>query len=488
MAGRQCGYRRHRSRRNALARDQRAGAPVTDRQYPVRDLEQSILGAILIRPENLALLPSLESPDFRSPMARLCWEAIRNLESRNLAIDPVTVADEASQSRAHQSDFKQDRESKHSEVVAYLGECALKVPTADNAIEYARRLRDNTLRLRLLETALEIQAHAKNEDMTGADILSMALGGLSVLDAEQPERVRSIGEIVRTRIQQLEDVARERALGTQTLSGYPTGIDKLDEKLGGWQPGIVSLIAARPGMGKSSLGLATADAATAKGFGVHVFSLEDTDQAYADRTMARTSQVSAEQIRNCDLSQQDLMAIQGQLPQITKRKHWLFDDRSGITAQEIVRSVRRHLKRNNTKLVVVDYVQLVARPHPRMTSHEALSEIITTFADAAKHDRVAYVVMSQLNREIEKREDKRPLLADLRESGSLEERAKCVVAVYRGAAYGQPPKKGIDYPKDQSPPTQYDFERTVQLIVLKNSNGRTGTIRAMWHGPTTRME
>jgi replicative DNA helicase len=109
-----------------------------------------------------------------------------------------------------------------------------------------------------------------------------------------------------------------------------------------------------------------------------------------------------------------------------------------------VRSVRRHRRANATNVVIVDYVQLVQRPHPRMSAHEALSEIVTTLADAAKQDRMAYVVMSQLNRGLEQRNDKRPQLSDLRESGSLEERAKCVIGLYRGSYYGAP-TKGIDY-------------------------------------------
>lgn len=445
----------------------------------VSDLEQSVIGAVIIDPSALALLPSLDSLDFRSPIARLTWDAIRNLETRNQPIDVVTIADEASRYRADDKDTQADRDQKHSQIQAYLGDCALTVPTHDNAIEYARRLRDNTLRHRLLDTAREILSHASQQDMTGAEILSMALAGLSMLDAEQPEQARSIGDVIRRRMKQLDEIA------TGALSGFTTGVKILDDKIGGWQPGIVSLIAARPGMGKSSLGLATADACSFASHGVHVFSLEDTEAAYADRTMSRTSGVPAESIRNCKLSSKDLQEIQSTIPQVTKRANWIFDDRSGISALEIVRSVRRHKKRNGTRVAIVDYIQLVAKPSPRMTSHEALSETITTFADAAKQDKIAYVVMSQLNREIEKREDKRPQLSDLRESGSLEERSKCVVGLYRGATYGKKPKKGVDY--QVAEPSQEDFEKQIQLLVLKNSNGRTGRVFAEWHGPTTRI-
>lgn len=448
------------------------------------ELEKSVIGSILLRADTLALLPSLESADFPSPIAHYTWNAIRNLETRSLPIDSVTIADEVARHRVDDRDSEGDRQRKHAEVIAFLGDCALTVPTVDNAVEYARRLRDNSLKRRLLESLAEVRQSA--DDLTGAELLSMALGGLSLLDAEQPEQARSIGDVVKRRLAQLDEIARERAEGRVSLSGFPTGVAILDEKLGGWQPGIVSLIAARPGMGKSSLGLATADAASAAGFGVHVFSLEDTEQAYADRTMARTSGVSAESIRNCELQRGEMQSLQAALPSITRRQAWIFDDRSGITAQEIVRSVRRHRRANATRIAIVDYIQLVAKPHPRMTAHEALSEIISTFADAAKQDGIAYVVMSQLNRKIEERTDKRPLLSDLRESGSLEERSKCVVGMYRGAAYGGKPKKGVDY--QVSEPSQEEFERQVQLLVLKNSNGRTGMVRATWHGPTTRIE
>ena len=192
-------------------------------------------------------------------------------------------------------------------------------------------------------------------------------------------------------------------------------------------------------------------------------------------------------MRNAELSRGDVEELSGTLRTLGRRKGWLLDSRSGITADEIIRSVRRRKRENGTKVVLVDYVQLVKKP-PRVSPHEALTDIVTSFSDAAKQDGMAYVVMSQLNRELEKRTDKRPQLSDLRESGSLEERAKCVVGVYRGSVYGRP-QKGIDWdPTKEREPTEGEFEQTAQLIVLKNSNGRTGLVRAKWHGPTTRME
>jgi replicative DNA helicase len=438
------------------------------------ELERSVLGAVILRPDTLALLPSLSTADFAGYRARATWDAIRSLEAAGKPIDLTLLGAEL------------ERHEKLEAVGwAYLGECALHVPTIGNAIEYAKQIRDAALRRRLLASIAEI-AETASHGATGAELLSMAIRGLSALDAEQPEDASAIGQVVKRRIAQLDQIARERATGQSIMTGFPTGVEKLDDHIGGWQAGIVSIVAARPAMGKSSLGLATADASSKAGHGVHLFSLEDTEASYADRTLSRTSRVHAELLRGADLNVGQLRDVTDAYRKIDQRKGWIVDSRSGISADEIVRSVRRRKKDNGTKVAIVDYVQLVKRP-ARMSAHEALSEIVTTLADAAKQDGLAYVVMSQLNREIEKRDDKRPQMSDLRESGSLEERAKCIVGVYRGSEYG-PPKKGIDYHDGHPAPSEEEFKQQVQLLIMKNSNGRTGVVRAKWDGPITRMD
>lgn len=439
--------------------------------HAASELEQSVIGAILLDPTTLSLLPTLETEDFQTLAAKYAWQAIRNLEAKALPVDVVTVGTEL------------ERQGVGDVVgFAWLGECAMRVPIVSNAIEYARLIRESSLKNRVLRDLAHLIGAKDDPEVSGPELLTQALKALSKFDAEQPEQSSPIGDIVLRRIKQLDQIAKG-----EMQTGYPTGIAKLDEKLGGWQPGIVSLVAARPAMGKSSLGLATADVATAAGYGVHLFSLEDTESAYADRSMSRTSGVAAETIRSCNFQRGEMAALNDATRKLGRRKGWLVDGRSGVTADEIVRSVRRRKRENDTRIVIVDYIQLVKRPS-RMSPHEALSEIITTLADAAKQDGLAYVVMSQLNRELEKREDKRPQMSDLRESGSLEERAKCIVGVYRGSVYGDP-KPNVDYdPKQTSAPSKEQFEQTVQLLVLKNSNGRTGLVKAHWHGPTTRME
>lgn len=449
----------------------------TDPHKALASLEASILGAVLLDNGTLAQFPRLEVSDFLNSKHRAVFAAMRNLEARNQPIDTVTI----------------ESELQRAGVVAIgpadLGELALCVPTVDNAIEYVRQIRNASLARRIRLVVSELLEQDPND---GGELLSMAWAALSKLDEDQQDATSTISELVRRRFKQLEQIAEERRTGARTMTGFPTGAAKLDEKLGGWQPGIVTIVAARPGMGKSSLGLASADAVSAAGFGVHLFSLEDTEEAYADRTLSRASEVPAEKLRNADLTVGACGAI-SRAHVALKGRRWLVDSRSGITADEIVRSVRRHRKTNQTRVAIVDYVQLVARQRgSRLSRHEELTEIVTTLADAAKHDGIAYVVMSQLNRQLETRSDKRPQLSDLRESGSLEERAKCVVGIYRGSVYGDP-VKGVDwdngwgYGLDHAP-SKDAFEATAQLLVLKNSNGRTGAVFAHWSGPTTRIE
>lgn len=446
----------------------------------LRDLEASILGGILLQPDTLGELPTLEVDDFRDLKHRLVFSAMRQLEAKGVAIDSVTI--EAEIARMH----------GHAEQIGgfgFLGELALRVPTVSNVHEYARQVREASLGRKVFDALDGVMRQAARDELTGAETLSMALAALSRIDAEQPDSAVSIATLVKRRMSQLDKIAQERINGTRSMTGYPTGIAGLDEKIGGVQAGIVTIVAARPGMGKSSLGLAIADASSAAGFGAHVFSLEDSEDAYADRGLSRESQVPAEAMRNVALNRVQIADITHAMSRLRGRK-WLIDNRSGITADEIVRSVRRKRRENGTRVVIVDYVQLIRRPH-RMSPHEALTEIITTLADAAKQDGLAYVVMSQLNREVEKRQDKRPLLADLRESGSLEERCRCAIGVYRGSYYGGP-VKGIDWDPDweghRFAPSPDEHAGQVQLCVMKNSNGRTGTVFAHWNGPTTRME
>ena len=437
------------------------------------ELEASVLGSLLERPELLEQLDWLEVTHFGHPHARLVFQAIRNLEAASKPVDVVTVGSALQASGYLNSEINQK----------YLSDCCYAAANASNVVTYAELVRDAALNR---SVRLALSAVLESDVIEGQELLGTALAALTALDTGDGGAPDDVYALVRRRFAQLEEIARLRATGERTMTGYPTGVRALDEHIGGWQPKIVTIVCARPGMGKSSLGLATADATSAAGFGVHLFSLEDSEEAYADRAMSRVSRVAAEEMRNAHLSSADCSSISRATSQLRDRR-WIIDGRSGVTADEIVRSVRKYRKANNTRVVIVDYIQLVAKARGSMarSTHEVLTEVVTTLANAAKQDGLAYVVMSQLNRDLEKRQDKRPMMSDLRESGSLEERAKCVVAMYRGAYYSQDPVVGVDYEKGDPAPCRADFAKSVQLLILKHNNGATGSVSAQFHGPTT---
>ena len=267
----------------------------------------------------------------------------------------------------------------------------------------------------------------------------------------------------------------------------------LDEKLGGYQPGIVTIVAGRPGMGKSSVFLAGADAATAAGYGVHIFAFEDSEESLADRAMAGLSGVAAEAIRSMSINRGEMRQIGDALNVLKARRRWLIEDRPSPYVDDIVRAARREQAANGTKLAIVDYVQLLRGPRGRKyrvaDREQELSDIGTELMLAAREDGIAYLLGSQLNRDCERRDDKRPVVSDMRGSGTLEERAKCVVMVYRGCVYG-PAVEGVDERRDERGeylPDGDEWARMMELLVEKNSNGRTGRVIATFDGPTMRV-
>lgn len=434
--------------------------------------ERALVGGVLIDPAVYDLV-SLDSSHFSHPMAAMAWEAIASLRADGVAIDPVTITSAIDPAPGTQADG----------MMPWLSQCAIDTPTADNCEFYAEIVREGHVTRAALVALSDIQQRAGNGELAGDELVGAALQALSRIDTEQPDAAITIGEAIRDRFQQLEQMVRDRAEGRVTLAGAPTGVEKLDRMLGGFRWGLACIVCGRPGMGKSSLALGVADANTGVGHGVHEFSLEDTRDTRADRAVSRLSGVSSQSMQRGQLTYEDMYRVREAAGILWKRKNWLVDDRSGISAEEIVRSVRRRARDNGTQVVIVDYLTLLRRPSHVKSELEWHTHSMNVLADAAKQDNMAYVVLAQLNREVERRPDKRPLLSDLRQTG--EERAKQVIALYRGSYYGAP-KKGVDYePPDELPPEGDDWEGRVDLLVLKNQNGETGIVRARWDGPTT---
>ena len=443
------------------------------------EAEAGVLGGILLRNEVLAELPELEPMDFYDHKHKVVFEAMRNLEARATPIDVTTL----------EVQIPHDKQAAIGGVT-FLYELTLRVPTLDNVRIYADIVRSFHRARQVMVTAGEIAERGYEPDLDVAEYIAESERAiLRVAHQETAWKPRSMADIAKSRIKALDALAQRRAAGQITPTGIPTGVERLDGHLGGLPFKVVSVIAARPKMGKSSLALSVADAATAAGYGAQVFSLEDGEDVYGDRGLARLSGVPAEKMRNGDLQRGDLDPIVRAVAELRRRENWRVDERV-LTAQEICRELRRAKAQiPNFALGIVDYLQIVRR-NQRLNEDQALREILGELTACAKDLGIALLVLSQLNRDLEKREDKRPTLADLRGSGAIEEMARVIIFLYRGSVYYDSPKKGIDY--ECNCPASFcrcladpeDFQRTVQLIIAANNQGQTGRVFARWSGPT----
>lgn len=452
--------------------------------------EASVLGGVLLRRAALdePAVAALEVPDFYGPKHQAVWMAMRNLEATSQPIDPITV------------EVELQRLGKLDAVggLAFLGELALITPTAERTADYAALVGKLSTRRKVIAACSDVldrlyAADEDDEDLNGSAAKTFAASVIQRVEVRSESTARTIGAVVKARLDQLDRIYEARQRGEDALTGVPTGIAALDEKLGGYQPGIVTIVAGRPGMGKSSVFLAGADAATAAGYGVHIFAFEDSEESLADRAMAGLSGVAAEAIRSMSINRGEMRQIGDALNALKARKRWLIEDRPSPYVDDIVRAARREQAANGTKLAIVDYVQLLRGPRGRKyrvaDREQELSDIGTELMLAAREDGIAYLLGSQLNRDCERRDDKRPVVSDMRGSGTLEERAKCVVMVYRGCVYG-PAVEGVDERRDgrgEYLPDGDEWARMMELLVEKNSNGRTGRVFATFDGPTMRV-
>jgi len=444
--------------------------------------EASVLGGCMLEPSLLGEL-ELETDDFADLRHRAIFEAMRNLVAEGVAVDSLTVG----------SKIEQVGKLDAIGGFGYLEIIKLEMPIASNVIEYARHVRDESIKRKLVESMGSSLARWKEGGVTGRELLDDTLQALNRLDQDEiKDDTQHIAPLTKEHIRWLEaESARRNAGGVAQLTGFPTGVKALDEMIGGWQPGIVSVVCARPGHGKSSLCLASAISSSAAGIGVHVFSLEDPRRIYMNRAIAHVSGVAISKISTGDFNKADLYKFTMAAQELTRAdRPWMIDDRSGITSDDVVRSVRRHQRKNGTRLVIVEYLQLIKRSRNSIakSKREQIGDSLNEMADAAKNDGMAYIVVSQLNRDIEKRDDRRPQESDLRESGTIEERAKCIVGVYRGQKVSPDPQPGIDADYDGNVMSSKRFAETVQLLIMKNSQGPAPErVIAGWHGETTRI-
>ena len=396
-------------------------APRGADRTPPQDMnaEQCVLGAMLMSKDAIAdVVEVLRGNDFYRPAHEQVYEAVIDLYGRGEPADAVTVADLL---------------SKRGELMRlggapYLHTLLASVPIAANAGWYAEIVREKAILRRLVDASIRIGQMSYAGEGAVDEIVDRAQAEVySVTERRAAEDYKPLSELMQPTLDEMEAIS-SRGGG---LSGVPTGFADLDELTNGLHPGQMVIVAARPGMGKSTLALDLARSASIKnGLTSCIFSLEMSQIEITMRLLSAEASIPLGHIRGGRMSDDDWSRVASKMGQVSEAPLYI-DDSPNLTMMEIRAKARRLKQKHDLKLVVIDYIQLMTSGKKVESRQLEVSEFSRQIKLLAKELEVPVVALSQLNRGPEQRTDKRPMLSDLRESGSLEQDADMVVLLNR---------------------------------------------------------
>jgi replicative DNA helicase len=423
--------------------------------------ERSILGAILLDNHVLnTAIEKLKTDDFFLDHHRRIFERMIHLGELQQPIDLVTLTE----------DLHRLGELEAAGGAAYLAQLIDGVPRISNVEHYARIVKEKAVLRSLIHTANAIQHRAFDADDEADAILDRAETDIFQL-AEERIRAGLIGvkDLVRENFERLEKIFSEG----RRITGLATGYSRLDNETAGLQPSELIILAARPSMGKTSLALNIAEnVALRQGGAVAIFSLEMSKESLLLRLLASEARVDAHKFRTGHMSKEDWRRITESLSKMAEAPLWIDDSAAG-TVMEMGAKARRLKREKGLALVIVDYLQLVAARGRFGNRNEEVSSISRSLKGLAKELKVPVLVLSQLTRAPE-REERKPQLADLRESGAIEQDADVVLFIYRPNFYK------TDMPDED--------RAKADVIIAKQRNGPTGAVNFVFLSKHTRFE
>lgn len=424
---------------------------------PPQDLaaERSVLGACLLDQTALVVAGEwLRAEDFYRSVHQQIFRAMQAVSARGEALDHLTVADEL----GRRGDLEQIGG------VSAVAELLLEVATAVNIRSHAKVVADKSLLRQIRQIAVEVEAEAMSGALTGEEVLHAAEQRLYRLaQGTSPGALRALSSVVDESIEHLE---RLQAAGSRTaITGVPSGISALDRLTAGWQPTDMVVIAARPSMGKTSLALGMArHAALHAGVSVAMFSLEMSARQLGNRLIAMQARLDGHASRTGSLGIEEWRQVLAAGERLREAPLWI-DDSGTLTLAQLRSRARRLKSERSLDLLIVDYIQLLTGRPSAESRQQEMAELSRGLKQLAKELEVPVLVLSQLNRACESRADKRPLLADLRESGAIEQDADVVLFLYRDEVYDrESPDRGF-----------------AELLVRKHRNGPIGDVRLIFH-------
>jgi replicative DNA helicase len=409
--------------------DERApmAPPAAPDRQPPQDLaaEQSVLGGMMLSKDAIAdVVEVLRSADFYRPAHQIVYDCVLDLYGRGEPADAVTVA----------AELERRGEMRRVGGAPYLHTLIATVPTAANAGYYAEIVAEKAILRRLVEAGTRIvqlgYAGADGSDVN--EVVDRAQASIyEVTERRMSEDYVALEELLQPTMDEIDAIASR---GGSAL-GVPTGFVDLDDVTNGLHPGQMIIIAARPGIGKSTLGLDFCRSCSVKhGMTSAIFSLEMSRTEIVMRMLSAEAKIRLQDMRGGRMSDDDWTRLARRMSEISEAPLFI-DDSPNMTMMEIRAKARRLKQRHDLKLIVVDYMQLMTSGKRVESRQQEVSEFSRQLKLLAKELEVPVVAISQLNRGPEQRTDKRPMLADLRESGSLEQDADMVVLIHRPDAW-----------------------------------------------------
>jgi replicative DNA helicase len=435
--------------------------PSVDRTPP-QDLtaEQCVLGGMLLSKDAIAdVVEVLRGTDFYKPAHQTVYEAILDLYGRGEPADAVTVA----------AKLTQGGELGRVGGAPYLHTLIASVPTAANASYYARIVREAAILRRLVEAGTRIvqMGYATDGGEVDAVVDRAQAEVYAVTDRRASEDYLPLSEIMEGTVDEIEAIASHGG----AMAGVPTGIEDLDRLTNGLHAGQLVVVAARPAIGKSTLGLDFARSASIKnGMTSVIFSLEMGRNEITMRLLSAEARVPLHHMRSGSMSEDDWQRLARRMGEVNDAPLFV-DDSPNMSMMEIRAKCRRLKQRHDLRLVIIDYLQLMSSGKRVESRQQEVSEFSRSLKLLAKELEVPVVAISQLNRGAETRTDKKPMLSDLRESGAIEQDADVVVLLHREDAYEkESPRAG-----------------EADLIVAKHRNGPTSTVTVAFQGHYSRF-
>lgn len=421
------------------------------------EAEQSVLGSILLQPSALiSAMEFIQASDFYRRSHQLIFQAMIDLNEKNEEIDVVTVA----------NILETTRQLEDVGGTPYLAEIANIVPTAANVEYYAKIVEDRSLLRRLIQASTDIISDTYEESDEVTNLLDSAEQKiLEVSERKNRSGFIKISDVLRDSMEEIDQLYKN----DEEITGLSSGYRALDLMTAGLHEDELIILAARPGVGKTAFALNVAqNIGTSTSENVAIFSLEMGATQLVNRMLCAEGTINANNLRTGQLTEEEFEKLFVAMGSLSKANIFI-DDTPGIRVSEIRSKARRLMQeRGGIGLIIIDYLQLI-EGSGRESRQQEVSEISRQLKKLAMELNVPVIALSQLSRSVEQRQDKRPILSDLRESGSLEQDADIVAFLYRE-----------DYYRAEEDEEEVEEDNVVEVIIEKNRSGARGSVKLLF--------